>query len=1148
VLKKFSINFVVKVRFATCLLALTTMTGILVCIDVSSLGEQKPSIPSEQSLALEEAKRLSEKVVRLYQEGKYNDAIPLAKNALAIREKVLGNKHLDVAQSLNDLGALYWVTGYYKEAEILYQRSLIIRENLLGNEHPYVAQSLNNLATLYWAQGYYKYAESLLKRAIKIREKVQGKEHPDVAMTLNNLGEVYRAQGYYKDAEYLYKRALRIIEKVRGKEHPDVTQSLNNLAELYRAQGYYKDAEYLYKRALTITEKALGKEHPYVGTILNNLAELYRSMGNYKDAENLYQRALKVTENTLGKEHPDVAQSLNNLAALYQDMGNYQDAKKMYQVSLAIREKVLGKQHPNFAQSLNNLATLYWAQGYYKDAEFIYQRSLKIIEKALGKEHPDVAKSLNNLAALYRSMGSYKDAESLVKRSLAIREKALGKEHPDVAQSLNNLAELYRDIGNYEDAEPLYQSSLAIRKKALGKEHPDVAQSLNNLAELYRDIGNYEDAEPLYQSSLAIREKALGKEHPDVAQSLNNLAELYRNIGNYKDAETLYQRSVEIYEKALNKQHPHVATTLINLALLYQTQGNINRVTDLLSHGLAIQEKNLQLIYVVGSEQRKQNYLRTFTGTTDATISLAFQQDVNSPNTANLAITTTLRRKGRVLDAVADSIKILRSRLERQPETKKLFDEWLSIQQQLSAQVFQELGKQTPEQYKARIEQLETERQSLEAAISEKSAEFRQEIQPVELAAIQARIPKDAALVEIVQYQPFNPKAKKHSEAWGQPRYAAAVIHSQGEPKWVDLGDAATIDESVRNLQAGLRKPQFLPQIQQAARKLDEQLMKPIRPWLGNVNHILLSPDGQLTLLPFDALVDEQGQYLIQRYAFSYLTAGRDLLRFESPTTSRSSPVVLADIDYGQAQTGAATSKAVSRYENFRSADLTNLVFGYLSKTKDEAEAIRGFLPNIKVLLGKDATETAVKKLQAPSILHLATHGFFLSDQEINLSPSLGGSITQPNPKVLQLENPLLRSGLALANINNRNKLPTGSDDGVLTAFEVAGLNLRGTQLVVMSACDTGKGDIKVGEGVYGLRRALVIAGSQSQVLSLWKVSDEATKELMVKYYSKLHGGRGRHEALREAQLEMLNSQDYKHPFFWAAFVPSGDWSALNNK
>jgi CHAT domain-containing protein len=344
-----------------------------------------------------------------------------------------------------------------------------------------------------------------------------------------------------------------------------------------------------------------------------------------------------------------------------------------------------------------------------------------------------------------------------------------------------------------------------------------------------------------------------------------------------------------------------------------------------------------------------------------------------------------------------------------------------------------------------------------------------------------------------------------------------------------------------------LKQPLFLKQVQGLARRLDEQIMAPIRPLLGNVRQVLLSPDGQLTLIPFEALVDEQGQYLIQRYAFSYLTSGRDLLRFESPTKTPSSPLVLAGIDYGQAQTVAAIPKptSVRRSQNLRSADLANLVFDPLDATEEEAVAIKGILPNAKVLLGKEATETTVKQLHAPSILHLATHGFFLSDQEQNLNPSLKSAFRQQNSKVLQLENPLLRSGLALANVNNRNKVPAGSDDGVLTALEVAGLDLPGTQLVVLSACDTGKGDIKVGEGVYGLRRALVIAGSQTQVLSLWKVSDPGTKELMTKYYQKLKAGKGRHEALRQAQLELLNDPNYQHPYFWASFVPSGNWTPL---
>jgi CHAT domain-containing protein len=318
---------------------------------------------------------------------------------------------------------------------------------------------------------------------------------------------------------------------------------------------------------------------------------------------------------------------------------------------------------------------------------------------------------------------------------------------------------------------------------------------------------------------------------------------------------------------------------------------------------------------------------------------------------------------------------------------------------------------------------------------------------------------------------------------------------------------------------------------------------------LGDASHILISPDGQLTLIPFEALRDEQDKFLIQRYAFSYLTSGRDLLRFTSNNNNASAPVVLADVDYNnQTQTVAsAKTSGLRGSQNRRSGDLANLIFDPLAATKDEAVAIKKVLPNAKILLGKDATETAIKQLQSPNILHLATHGFFIADIEQNINASLDLELT-PRPKnIIQVENPLLRSGLALAGFNQRKQATNNNDDGVLTALEVAGLDLRSNQLVVLSACDTGKGDVNVGDGVYGLRRALVIAGSQSQVLSLWQVDDAATKELMVKYYNNLKAGKGRHEALRSAQLDMLNSQEYQLPQYWAAFVPSGNWNPLNN-
>ncbi|MDF5721778.1 MAG: CHAT domain-containing protein [Rhizonema sp. PD37] len=928
--------------------------------------------------------------------------------------------------------------------------------------------------------------------------------------------------------------------------------------QLYK-QGNYNAAIPLAERSVAIREKVLGKEHPDIATSLNNLAELYRKHGNYQKAEPLFQRSLAILEKVLGKEHPDVATSLNNLALLYDAQGNYQKAEFFYQRSLVIYEKILGKEHPDVANSLNNLAYLYFIQGNYQKAEPLYQRSLAIYEKVLGEEDADVATSLNNLATLYFTQGNYQKAEPLYQRSLAIYEKALGKEHPYIANILNNLGGLYDTQGNYQKAEPLYQRSLAIYEKVLGKEHPDVASILNNLAGLYDAQRNYQKAELLYQRSLAIYEKVLGTEHPNVATSLNNLALLYDAQGNYQKAEPLYQRSLAIREKALSKEHPLVATSLNNLASLYEAQGDIARATDFFSRGLAVEDHNLALIFTVGSEQRKQDYARTFTGTTDEIISLSQEKAVNNPVVAKLALTTVLRRKGLVLDAVTDSIQTLRSQLALKPETQKLFDEWLNVQQQQSALVYKGQGKQSATDYQANYKQLETEKERLEEAISVSSAEFRNATQPVELQAIQGMIPLDAALVEIVQYKPFNPKAKQTTDRFGKPRYAAAVLRSSGEPKWVDLGDAATIDKSIASLrkaliQVGSRSPievkpidgshqTSLPQLQQLARTVDKLVMAPIRPLLGDARHLLLSPDGQLTLIPFEALVDEKGQYLIKRYAFSYLTSGRDLQRLQSVAKSRSAPVVFANIDYNQQMIATAkSSNTVRGVPNRRSNDLASVSFPQLTNTKEEAEKVKAIFPDATLKLGQDATETAIKQLTAPSILHLATHGFFLPDTEVKLVNDEFGR----QPKVLNLENPLLRSGLALAGANNRTQASADANDGILTALEVAGLDLRGTQLVVLSACETGLGDVKVGDGLYGLRRALVIAGSQSQVLSLWKVSDDGTKELMVKYYQGLKAGKGRHEALQDAQLEMLSNPKYQHPYYWASFVASGDWTPLH--
>jgi tetratricopeptide (TPR) repeat protein len=545
-----------------------------------------------------EADRLNADVTRLYREGRYAEATPLAQRALAIRETVLGSEHPDFTTSLNNLAELYRLQGRYVEAEVLHTRSLTIREKVLGPEHPWVAETLGNLAYLNETQGRYPQAEALYKRSLALGEKARGPEHPEVGRTLNNLAGLLQINGRYAEAEPHYKRSIAIREKALGPNHPDVANSLSNLAELQRRRGRYGEAEALQTRSLAIREKVLGPAHPDVGRSLNNLAVLYRAQGRNAEADPLFKRSLAIREKALGPDHPDVAETLGNLSGTYQALGNYADALPLIRRSLAIWEKARGPEHPEVATSLANLAGLLQVLGTYAEAEPLYMRSLAIREKLLGPAHPDVGHSLNNLGVLYRAQGRIAEAEPMFKRSLDTREKALGPDHPDVANSLQSLATIYVEQGRFSDAELLYKRSISIQEKALGLQHPDVAKSLASLAGLYSTLARYAEAEPLYKRCISIYEQALGPEHADVATSLYNLASLYRRVGRTSEAKSLYERSLTVWEKALGLEHPLVATSLHNLAELYRTQRRTAEANQLFKRSLAIREKALGLEHI----------------------------------------------------------------------------------------------------------------------------------------------------------------------------------------------------------------------------------------------------------------------------------------------------------------------------------------------------------------------------------------------------------------------------------------------------------------------------------------------------------------------------------------------------------------------
>jgi CHAT domain-containing protein len=567
-----------------------------------------------------------------------------------------------------------------------------------------------------------------------------------------------------------------------------------------------------------------------------------------------------------------------------------------------------------------------------------------------------------------------------------------------------------------------------------------------------------------------------------------------------------------------------------------------------------------------GSERQKLFYLATFSDETNLTVSLHVQSAPNDQAARRLALTTILRRKGRALDATAETLAALQRRLN--PQDRALLDQFTETRARLATLVLGGLGKADPAQYRAEIKSLEEQAEQLEALISTRSAEFRSQSQPVTLESVQAAVPSDAALIEFVSYSSYNAKKNR----WGSRQYVAYVLGNQGEPAGVALGEATEIDKLVNELRAVLRKDQGKPlsdierEVKPKARVLDERIMQPVRKLLVGKRKLLISPDGALNLIPFAALVDEQGRYLTESYSLTYLTTGRDLLRLQTRMENKQGAAVFANPDFGAYQRNGsgrilkleepgkkATSGNKAAPDNAPEAfDFSRAYFSALPGTAGEAEALKAIFPGAKVWTAQQATKTELKQVKAPAFLHIATHGFFLEDlitsaaeaesRGLFIRTNQPGEIARPE---FHVEDPLIRSGLAFAGANLHRG---GDDNGILTAKEASGLNLWGTKLVVLSACDTGIGEVKNGDGVYGLRRALVLAGTETQVISLWPVSDEGTRDLMIGYYKGLQAGRGRSESLRQMQLRMLKSTDRKHPYYWASFIQSGEWANLEGK
>jgi tetratricopeptide (TPR) repeat protein len=987
-----------------------------------------------------------------------------------------------------------------------------------------------------------------------------GESDTTMANSLNVLGEICHDQANYAEAESLHRRALAIRERTLGTEHPDVAQSLNGLAILNRSQGKYSDAELLYNRALEIRKKALGVEHTKVAESQHGLAFVYWNQGRYTEAESLYKRALETREKVLGPGHSSVASSLNNLAVLYWDQGRYAEAESINIRALQIKKQTLGPDHPEVGQSLNNLAILYWNQGRYAEAEPLYGQSLMIKEKALGPEHPTVAKSVKNLAILYEDQGRYDEAEQLFERALAIKEKALGPEHPDVAHSLNDLAGLYNEQGRYAEAEPFHRRALSIKEKALGPGHPTVAFSLNDLARFYSDQGRYTEADSLYSRALAIREESLGDEHPDVAQSLNDLAHLFRRQGKYIEAEPLYKRALAIREKALGPDHPEVAQTLSELTKNYCDLDKSAQAFQSYDR-LQISRKNfIESVFCYASEGQKMRYIEKYPLIDH--IFFSFVILTNDDESKLAALEMILNSKAVVIDALSAEKEVVHGSYD-----KEIFEK-LERHEQVSGEIatlsLAGAGRLKHDIYRDRLSQLYSTKDSLETDLSRSRVRFRAKLLPERftISDIVSALPGNSVLWEFVRYSPFDfSETGIDKERTGSPRYLVFGLDRNGNVTMVDLGDAAEIDSLVGLARQQIYEARGVVYTSYAAesekdlavvtRALYEKVFSPLESGLRPGDNILISPDGQFNLLPFEILSAPDGEYVIEKYGISYLSSGRDLLRFRKDSDRSDWALVMADPAFDLS--GDILSRRTGERKS-QSGEITLLNipdrgvseclrkrFLPLPFTRKEIMFAASALQNkahleTKSLYGEEALEEYLKGMTgSPRVLHLATHGYFCED----LDPEHGRI----------LENPLLRSGLVLAGANRlMDEIQDGieqGEDGILTALEVSGLNLTETELAILSACETGVGEIRNGEGVYGLRRAFQHAGTESILMSLWKVPDQETSLLMENFYDIWLDGHTKRDALRRSVLKILtdlrNRYGVAHPLRWGGFILAGN-------
>jgi CHAT domain-containing protein len=905
---------------------------------------------------------------------------------------------------------------------------------------------------------------------------------------------------------------------------------------------------------------------------------------------------------TLRAGHPELATCLRSFAMVDEELGNLSAAKSRRERGLAITEASLGPNHPRFAVQLNDLANNFLVQGEFSTARTLYERARSIYERRLGTESNAATVVTFNLGLLYTRMGTYVDARRAFDRVIANWTRILGAQHPNVARALSAVAELLAEQKRYADARLFYTRALRIRERALGAEHPYVARTLSNLAWTVAQLRQPREALALSNRALRIWEQSDARE--GLSEALVTQAQVLLRTGDDASAELAYRRALGIRLELFGPTHPLIAETEVALASVEMRLGKPDDALDRALRGGRIGREHARLTLGYLAEREALDYLAKRQSGLDVALSVAASEPAG-----RAVFDELVRGRSLALDEIG-----ARRRVIAESQGSEASDLWARLRvarQRLANLLVRGPGNGTPEQYSALVDEARAQKETAERALAERSATFRANARNAEAGVEDVRraLPEGAALISFVRYNQSALPAHKARQSVNRapttsPSYLAFVLRSDDpDPIIVRLGSAPEIDAAIsawrRQLMTGLSAQRGeLVQAERSLRVpgslLRRRIWDPVSTHLNGLTHVFVVPDSAINLVPFAALPNATGGYLLEHGpVIHYLSAERDVALLFQPADDvvaagllvvggpaftartpfgafRPSPNGRPDGDLAAKgkSLGGTITRASSAFHGTSSQCVTfqNMRFSALPAAAREAEDVAALWKTLSPVTGNApaetlvsgaATESAVKELgPGRRILHLATHGFFLGDEcasPLDGTRAVGAVVSRPasarntTRRTGPPENPLVLSGLAFAGANLRAAARADEDDGILTAEEVASLNLTGVEWAVLSACDTGLGFIRAGEGVLGLRRAFHLAGARTVIMSLWSVEDRATRQWMQTLYrSRLERRRSTADAVRDAAVAVLRERRAHglsgHPFFWAAFVAAGDW------